>query len=87
MTDCEMNLELAYACAFLPQEAPDFCSDLNAVFEAERRCLGHDPENFYKYATQIDRNHSPEWLVHVAARQRVIALLKVIGRYKSYARP
>lgn len=80
LTDSEINVRIAQMCGLVGPEIPDYCSDLNAMFEAERYLLGHDPENYYKYATAIDRNHSPEWLVHVAARQRALCLLRIYGK-------
>lgn len=80
MTNAEINLELAQLCGVVGHEIPDYCTDLNAMFEAERYLLGHDPDNYYKYATEIDRNHSPEWLVHVAARQRALCILRIFGK-------
>jgi hypothetical protein len=80
MTDAEINFAIARMCGLPESQVPEYCSDLNAMFEAERYLLGHDPDNYYKYATAIDRSHSPEWLVHVAARQRALSLLKVFGK-------
>jgi hypothetical protein len=80
MTNTEINFAIAQMCGISESQTPDYCSDLNAMFEAERYLLGHDPDNYYKYATEIDRNHSPEWLVHVAARQRALCLLRIFGK-------
>lgn len=87
MTDEQINAAIAEACGWKgnlicrdmegnlwPIEPPNYCDDLNAMYEAENTILGTDL--FYHYCLHIS---GP--LLRANARQRAEAFLRTLGKW------
>lgn len=95
MTDEQINAAIAKACgwkwvrsyqwtdsnglAVFEWDIPDYCNDLNAMAEAEKK-LGHIL--LYDYAAHISRRHEWEDLLTATARQRAEAFLRTLGKWE-----
>lgn len=62
---------------------PNYCSNLNAMHEAEKALLQNDALLWHKYATYLDENYiNQPYTIGLTAQQRAEALLKTIGLWK-----
>jgi hypothetical protein len=93
MTDDEINVAIAEACGrkrrpdgdWYPdngsagtQAIRDYCTDLNAMHEAES-ILTED--QLWRMAREIERNDE-EWYFRATARQRAEAFLRTLGNWE-----
>lgn len=69
-------------CVFIRHEEPSYCTDLNAMWEAE--CKLHEPQRtIYINTLYGEECADNEWRqIHATARQRAEALLKTVGLWK-----
>ena len=65
--------------------APAFCSDLNAMHEAEK-VLNTDRLFEKYYLALYDTTQSTRWPICATARQRAEAFLRTIGKWKEVAK-
>jgi hypothetical protein len=96
MTDEQINQSIAKACDIChvakvvpmyktPQgwvlDCPDYCNDLNAMFEAEKTLTD---ANMFVMAHHIERLVSAkgQHYFHATARQRAEAFLKTLGKWE-----
>jgi hypothetical protein len=59
---------------------PDYCNDLNAMFEAEKSLTREQIEVFCEQLNP--KTHGVWWGIHATAHQRAEAFLKTIGKWK-----
>lgn len=57
----------------------DFCSDLNAMHEAEKTLL--DAGLLFEYGMHISIDHRYDYLLRATARQRAEAFLRTLGKW------
>ena len=97
MSDQEINEAIAKACGrqrnpdggWYPdnglrvgtQAIPDYCTDLNAMHEAEE-VLGSEALFEAYYLKLYDVTHSTLWPIRATARQRAEAFLKTLGKWE-----
>jgi hypothetical protein len=97
MTDKQINEAIAEACGWkleknywlTPEgceafswDIPDYCSDLNAMHEAEKVLVGRDGE-FCIYLTSFNLTLvGYEAAIHATARQRAEAFLRTLGKWE-----
>lgn len=95
MTDKQINQRIAEACGWVPDcdggicwdqygspliTPPNYCTDLNAMHEAEN-CLSLDDRNHYIDALGTIYKGSWEFAT-ATARQRAEAFLRTIGKWE-----
>lgn len=64
------------------QAIPDYCTDLNAMHEAEE-VLGSEALFEAYYLKLYDVTHSTLWPIRATARQRAEAFLRVMGKWET----
>lgn len=89
MTDYKINAAIAEACGRRrnPQGGwyPDYCSDLNAMHQAEK---GLAPKNWNRFSeTWWNYYHhlldgDVQKIIHATARQRAEAFLRTLGKWE-----
>jgi hypothetical protein len=57
----------------------DFCSDLNAMHEAEAALT---EDQLWIMARQIEKNWEDQWYFRATARQRAEAFLRTLGKWE-----
>jgi hypothetical protein len=57
----------------------DFCSDLNAMHEAEAALT---EDQLWVMARQIEKNWEDQWYFRATARQRAEAFLRTLGKWE-----
>jgi len=95
MTDEQINQSIAKACGIChvakvvpmyktPQgwvlDCPDYCTDLNAMHEAEK--VLRDKELLFEYGMHISNSHHYEYLLRATARERAEAFLRTLGKWE-----
>ena len=107
MTDQQINIAIAEHCGFNLEEyrmeegginvaaLPDYCNDLNAMYEAENTLLG-GPKFFSKggkstyiwnlknvcaFGKNLNMDKNFYLMIHIPARQRAEAFLKTVGKW------
>jgi hypothetical protein len=65
----------------LLQEVPDFCTDLNAMHEAEKVL---DSDELFRgyYLALYDITQSTRWPINATARQRAEAFLRTLDKWE-----
>ena len=58
----------------------DFCSDLNAMHEAENVLMHADL--LFEYGMHISRDHKYDYLLRATARERAEAFLRTLGKWE-----
>lgn len=81
MTDEQINIAIAEVCG---TARPNYCSDLNAMHEAEKSLT---VEQQFEYADRLVADDPPwssiEWdCAHATARKRAEAFLRVLGKWE-----
>ena len=61
--------------------ARDYCTDLNAMHEAER--FLRDANLLFEYGMHISNSHHYEYLLRATARQRAEAFLRTLGKWSA----
>ena len=96
MTNKQINEAIAKACGWVPDcdrgicwdrhgnaiiTAPNYCTDLNAMHEAEKVLT---TDQFYAYSAWIDRLTRLQYRAYLgaAARQRAEAFLRTLGKWE-----
>ena len=102
MTDSQINQAIAEACGIVGKDqygplyqtpegwvvdCPQFCTDLNAMAEAEKVLVEEGVNMWWCYVDFINR-HNPtrlgrETAVHATARQRAEAFLLTLGKWSA----
>ena len=98
MTDEQINIAIAEACGIAGEDkwgslyhtyhgyvrdCPDYCTDLNAMHEAEKTLLQNDALLWHKYATYLDENYiNQPYTIGATARQRAEAFLRTLDLWK-----
>jgi hypothetical protein len=89
MSDEQINIAIAEACGLdvvrdgeFRKSLPRYCSDLNAMHEAEK-VLEHEEIDLWSYYIYelnelIQRNNRVQFAIHATARQRAEAFLRTI---------
>lgn len=103
MTDDEINVAIAQACGWWGNrkgncmrppnctdmycEIPNYCSDLNAMHEAEKVLLkdGGDSDLYMDYLMEVVVAAPAGLSNHATARQRAKAFLRTLGLWKEVA--
>lgn len=82
MTDEQINAAITEAIDADPHWkcAKDYCSDLNAMHEAERVLMHADL--LFEYGMHISRDHKYDYLLTATARQRAEAFLRTLGKWE-----
>jgi hypothetical protein len=94
MTNHKINVAIAEACGWTPDNRglgwlsphgyyapePDYCSDLNAMHEAEKVLTDDQREVFYP--RNLGAWQSPFNVIYATARQRAEAFLRVMGKWE-----
>ncbi len=94
MTDEQINAAIAEACGWTPDNRglgwlsphgyyapePDYCSDLNAMHEAEKTLTDDQREVFYP--RNLGAWQRPINVIYATARQRAEAFLRVMGKWE-----
>ena len=94
MTNHKINVAIAEACGWTPDNRglgwlsphgyyapePDYCSDLNAMHEAEKTLTDDQREVFYP--RNLGAWQSPFNVIYATARQRAEAFLRVMGKWE-----
>ena len=88
MSDEEINLAIAEACG--SDEPLNYCSDLNAMHDAENWIIANKSRLwlFQDYAQNLSKTFQRLGLdgyIHSTARQRAEAFLRTIGKWKEEA--
>jgi hypothetical protein len=102
MTAQEINKTIAEACGWLYYDGwnhpdgsnhlPDYCTDLNAMHEAEKLLTTQQKENDYQiFLEAITRRDKPGLtfglaaylFCHATARERAEAFLKTLGKWNT----
>jgi hypothetical protein len=65
-------------CGYRIEDLPDYCTDLNAMHEAEM--VLRNGRN-YEYLHQLERV-TPSYMVYATARQRAEAFLKTVEKWE-----
>jgi hypothetical protein len=60
------------------KDLPDYCSDLNAMHDAERSLTD---DQLWRMAREIERNDE-QWYFRATARQRAEAFLRTLGKWE-----
>ena len=95
MTDKQINTAIAEACGWGGEpvvntdgkggvwvtNCPNYCSDLNAMHEAEKVLTEHQNESIYPRNLGAWRN--PTKPIYATARQRAEAFLKTLGKWEA----
>jgi len=91
MTDEQINAAIAEACKWnykpINCGGADFCTDLNAIHEAED-CLGEKRRSFAMWLAQIldtapTVDLDDQFLnIHATARERAEAFLRTLGKWE-----
>lgn len=97
MTDEQINAAIAEACGHYEdthypgiKRIPDFCTDLNAIHEAEQYLWRKDYYMRHDYVDQLGKLLNPHnWqrmeasdMLDATARQRAEAFLKTLGKWE-----
>ena len=90
MTDDQINQAIAKACGIVGKsgeiyktsegwvvDCPQFCTDLNAMHEAEKTM---DEEQWHDYVEHVGGRW--EQAMHATARQRAEAFLRTLGKWE-----
>lgn len=92
MTDKQINAAIAKACEWKTEctvcddvdcpvdPLPDYCTDLNAMHEAEKVIMHADL--LFEYGMHISNSHQFEYLLRATARQRAEAFLRTLGKWE-----
>ena len=82
MTDEQINAAITEAIDADPHWkcAKDYCSDLNAMHEAERVLMHADL--LFEYGMHISRDHKYDYLLTATSRQRAEAFLRTLGKWE-----
>jgi hypothetical protein len=64
--------------AELRPDLPDYCTDLNAMHEAETTL---SDDQLWRMAREIERNEE-QWYFRATARQRAEAFLRTLGKWE-----
>jgi len=64
------------------KEIPDYCNDLNAMHEAEKRMRSGDWTRYCQYLAEYGGGTVRFVSVHATAQNRAKAFLKTIGKWK-----
>ena len=98
MTDEQINAAIAEACGWKgnlidrdmegnlwPSEPPNYCTDLNAMHEAERVLSKAQWEDFVQHLANEWINVSDAWkdVCHATSRQRAEAFLRTLGKWEA----
>ena len=67
--------------AELRPDIPDYCTDLNAMHEAEK--FLRDANLLFEYGMHITNSHHYEYLLRATARERAEAFLRTLGKWES----
>jgi len=59
---------------------PNYCTDLNAMHEAEK--VLRDKELLFEYGMHISSSHHYEYLLRATARERAEAFLRTLGKWE-----
>lgn len=59
---------------------PDYCTDLNAMHEAE--IFLRDANLIFEYSVHISNSHHYEYLLRATARERAEAFLRTLGKWE-----
>ena len=98
MTDEQINQRIAEACGWKgnlidrdmegnlwPSEPPNYCTDLNAMHEAEKVLAPKNWNNFsekwHDYYGHL-RNGDADRAIHATASQRAEAFLRTLGKWE-----
>ena len=101
MTDDQINAAIAEACGWKPkrqskltkaghfkvsyENPPDYCTNLNAMHEAEKVLAPKNSNNFaekwWNYCKLVRVNGANE-AIHATARQRAEAFLRTLGKWE-----
>ncbi len=91
MTDEQINRAIAEACGWkegveryvqnlpLMKAPPDYCTDLNAMHEAEGTL---NEDQLWQMAREIEKNWEDQWYFRATAHQRAEAFLKTLGKWE-----
>lgn len=101
MTDEQINQRIAEACGWKPkrqtkltrtghfkvsyENPPEYCSDLNAMHEAEKvlgNRLGAYGELLCEMTVVSERDFAECYIWHATARQRAEAFLRTLGKWE-----
>lgn len=94
MTDQQINQAIAEACGWNNEpvvrtdgkggiwvtNCPDYCSDLNAMHEAEQKL---NTNQWYQYALALNEVCWHWALIHAPPRQRAEAFLRTLGKWQA----
>jgi hypothetical protein len=94
MTNEQINAAIAEACGWTPDNRglgwlsphgyyapePDYCSDLNAMHEAEKVLTDDQREVFYP--RNLGAWQRPFNVIYATARQRAEAFLRTVGKWE-----
>jgi hypothetical protein len=82
MTDEQINAAIAEAINADPHWkcAKDYCTDLNAIHEAEK--VLKNTYLLFEYGMHISNSHHYEYLLTATARQRAEAFLRTLGKWE-----
>ena len=96
MTNEQINVAIAKACGWRKEDGVyvwhgngidrtgwelwDWCSDLNAMYEAEKMLAEYQKDLFCEWLNA--KNYGVWWAVHATARQRAEAFLKTLGKWE-----
>ena len=61
------------------QAIPDYCTDLNAMREAEGTL---NEDQLWQMAREIEKNWEDQWYFRATAHQRAEAFLKTLGKWE-----
>jgi hypothetical protein len=98
MKDTQINAAIAEACGWEPlpegyfhpdnpigQTPPNYCTDLNAMHEAEVKCIGNsinpNQAKWHQYFLTLQAIAGPLTII-ATARQRAEAFLRTLGKWE-----
>jgi hypothetical protein len=93
MTNEQINIAIAEACGWKEEEfgpswyqsytkMPNFCNDLNAMHEAEKRMRNGDWTRYCQYLAEYGGGTVRFVSVHATAPNRAEAFLRTIGKWE-----
>lgn len=100
MTDQEINQAIAAACGIVGKDqygplhqteegwvvdCPNYCTDLNAMHEAEKALKGYEQIHTYVWHLSNRKDWETDFKlmeVHISARDRAEAFLRTLGKWE-----
>ncbi len=80
MSDDQINAAISQLCGW----SADYCTDLNAMHEAEKTLTDDQREVFYP--RNLGAWQSPFNVIYATSRQRAEAFLRVMGKWEEVAK-